>query len=116
MSIKVIGKTKQPDYKVFAKSLDDAYKKKYFCNSITRYELMDTLTKYNPELRWHASKTHRGLFDTDKGQYICGIGHNTTIPQWTIMRESDSYILMRSWKSILNEVKSKGYEVNDEYL
>ena len=116
MDIKVIGQTKQPDYKVYAKSLDDAYNKKYFCNSMTRYELMDRVTKYNPQLRWHSSATHRGLFDTDNSKYVCGIGHNVTIPQWTIMRESDGYVFMRSWRSILNEVKRRGYEIDEKGL
>ena len=75
---------------------------------------MDRVTKYNPDLRWHANATHRGLFN--RNTYICGIGHNMTIPQWTIMRDSDGYVFMRSWKSILEEVKRKGYEIDENGL
>lgn len=109
MKIQVLPK-KYKDYKVTAKSLDDAYEKGYFSGSMSRYELMEKITKYNPRLRWYANATHRGLFDSNR--YICGIGHNMTIPKWTIMRESDGYVFMRSWKSIIEEVKRRGYEID----
>ena len=116
MEIKVIGK-KFRDWKVFAHDLKDAYKKSYFNNSITRDELMERVTKYNPQLRWYANATHRGLFDsTKKRAFICGIGHQYTLPLFTIMRSSDGYVFARSWRAILQEVKRNGYEIFENDL
>lgn len=130
------------DRMVEAIDLDDAYKLGYFSGSITRYKLMEMVTKANPQLRWHSNKASVGLFDSNKKDaFICGIGREMTIPQWTIMRydrtqdrvlnrctedgdithteiinmdNDKGKILMRSWRSILDIVKRKGYRVNDE--
>jgi len=132
------------DRMVQAIDLDDAYRLGYFSNSMTRYELMARITKANPQLRWHSNKASVGLFDPNKkNAFICGIGREMTIPQWTIVRydrtqdrvlnrcteygeitskeilnmDSDKgKILMRSWRSILDVVKRKGYKVHDEDL
>jgi len=148
MKIKVIGKKYKSSkyYQRQAASLDHAYETGLFEGSMTRYELMDRVTKYNPQLRWHANATHRGLFDSNKQEgigFICGIGHNMTIPKYTISvydhkkdealalstpdgdivekqiynRDRDKgKILMRGWPVILNMVKAAGYRIDDEDL
>lgn len=125
-----------------AKNLDEAYKKGYFTGSMNRYELMDRITKYNPQLRWYANATHRGLFDTNVNQdksFICGIPHNMTIPKYSLMEydfsqdkklqwctedgtrtgseiinknEHNYKVLARGWESILKIVEKRGYKIN----
>lgn len=129
------------NYKVQARSLDEAYELKYFSGSMRRDELMERVCKANPEARWIANVTHRGLWIRNK--FVCGIGNEMVIPQFTIVRYdktqdktlqySDKHgnpfgkkiinrdqlkgrILMRSWKVIINKIKQKGYEVFDEDL
>lgn len=142
--MKNLNDLKYKDRQVRAASLEDAYKKGYFSNSILREELMDRITKHNPQLRWHSSATHTGLFDpTKKKGFICSIGKQLTIPQFTIFKydtaqdrvlnRSDEHgdirhteiinmdsdknkVLMRSWRAILGAIKKLGYEVNDDDL
>ncbi len=75
---------------VYAASLQDAYDKGYFSDSMTREELMDRVTKYNPQLRWYESDRATGLFDSYKGRdtkaFLCSIGKNKTIPAFTILK------------------------------
>ena len=129
----------------WAASLEDAYNKGYFTGSMTRWELMERITKYNPNLKWYANATHRGLFDSDKKDkaFICGITHNLTIPKFTIQKhdpravrtinysnaygdithkedvytgDDEGYVIARSWKTIFNIVKKRGYNVNEKDL
>lgn len=123
MQIKVLGKPKKPDYIQYADNLQDAYHKGYFSPSMTKYELLDRITKHNPSLRTYSSKTHTGLFDTDVYNpkqkessigFIGSIGKENTIPYFTILRNSDHYVLAHSWRSTLSKVKSKGYKIDEE--
>ena len=127
----------------YAANLDEAYKKGYFTGSMTRWELMERITKYNPELRWYANKTHRGLFDTHRGKFICGIPHNLTIPKFSIQRydkkqerkvdftnmygeyvgteiiqtdDLDGLYLARGWPIIFKMLKKRGYKINEKGL
>jgi len=129
------------DYKVQARDLDEAYSEGYFSGSISRDELMERVCKLNDDARWYANVTHRGLWI--RGKFVCGIGHESTIPKFTIIRydtkldktlnysdqhgnvigkkiinkdELKGRILMRGWPVIINMIKSKGYEVDDEDL
>lgn len=125
-----------------AKDLDEAYSLKFFSGSMTRWELMDRITKYNPNLRWFANRTHRALWDIDKkdGGFICGIDHRMTIPRYSIMeynfdldkkinycdmngeatgseivnmKELEYKALARGWEAILSIVKRKGYKIDE---
>lgn len=138
MSIKV-GKNLRlfRDYKVYVKDLDEAFKLGYFTGSMTRWELIERIEKVNPLAKVYASQTHRGLFIDNK--FICGIGHNLTIPQFTLIHrdksliktlnyanvhgeiighkqinknDKDGRIMMRSWKTIFNFITQAGYEVD----
>jgi len=129
------------DYKVEARDLDEAYKLGYFSSSMRRDELMERVSRVNPDAQWKANATHRGLWIRNK--FVCGIGHEMVIPQFTIVRydksqdrtlrysdqhgnlfgkkivnrdEMKGRILMRSWRVIINKIKQKGYEVDDEDL
>lgn len=140
--IKVGRKLRKPTFTFIAGSLDDAYHKGYFCGSITRNELMERIMKYNDELRWYANKTHRGLFDSFRGKFICGITHNMTIPKYSISQLNKRYerelptlqhdgsvktqyiqtdpdegkIIARGWYPTLQMVEAKGYKVDWEDL
>lgn len=122
-----------------AKNLDEAYHKGYFTGSMQRTELMDRITKYNPQLSWKATATHRGLFDTTLHQdkaFICGITHNMTIPKYSIIEydfskdrklqwctqdgtktgteivnkdEHDYKVLARGWEAIFKILEKRGY-------
>lgn len=124
-----------------AKDLDEAYQLGFFNGSMTRYELMDRLTKHNKSLRWFANSTHRSLWDTDKGErgFICGITHNSIVPRYSIMQydfskdkkltycnafgevtesettnadEEEYTALARGWEATLAIVERNGYVVD----
>lgn len=125
-----------------AKDLDEAYSLKFFSGSITRWELMDRVIKYNSSLRWFANSHYRALWDVKKGEngFICGIAHSLTIPKYSILeynfdldkeltycdmsgeitgsevvniKENDYKALIRGWAPTLSIVKRKGYEVDE---
>ncbi len=129
-----------------AKNLDEAYKKGYFNGSMQRTELMERITRYNPQLCWKANATYRGLFDTtlhvDKA-FICGIPHNMTIPKYSLMeydfskdrklqwcteegkktgteivnaKEHDYKVLARGWKTIFCIIEKRGYRIDKRGL
>ena len=126
-------------YKCFlAKDLDEAYNLKFFGITMHRDELMERITKHNPDLKWKATETHRGLFTWDN-KFICGIPHFSTIPQFSIMEynfgkdrkviytnmygevtgseivnddETEYKVLARGWMAILDIVEAKGFKVN----
>lgn len=128
-----------------AKDLDEAYSLKFFSGSMTRWELMDRITRYNPTLRWFANVNHRALWDTEKNEngFICGIAHNLTIPKYSVLeydfgldkkltycdmngeitgseivniKENEYKALIRGWATTLAIVKRKGYEVDERGL
>ena len=125
---------------VYAKDLDEAYEFGYFSGSMSAYELMARITKYNPSLRWHSYKRYRGLWDTARSaySYICGVPYFNTMPKFTIMKldtaksrklhycmedgtptssevintDNEEYkVLARGWPVILDIVKRKSYEI-----
>ena len=85
-----LNKLKHKDYVVQCASLQDAYDRGFFSDSMTREEFMNRVTKYNPQLRWHESEVAAGLFDAVKGRdskaFLCAIGKSTTIPAFTILK------------------------------
>lgn len=143
MSVKVLGKPVRWNTQLYAKDLDEAYRLGYFNNSMTRWELEDRIVKYNPQLRTYASKTHRGIFDTDRGMFIMGISHNMTIPKFTMFRydrskdrkldsttehgeylssevinmdDDEGKMLVRGWKPTLETLESYGYKIDKRGL
>lgn len=126
-------------YPIFlAKDLDEAHNLGFFGVPMHRDELMNRITKYNPDLKWRAIATHRGLFDW-RNKIICGIPHFSTIPQFSIMEynfqkdrkmeyrnlygdvtgteivndaELEYKVLARGWTAILDIVEKKGYKVD----
>ncbi len=103
--------TKETLYKVA--SLDHAYQMGLFNGSMTRWELMDRVTKYNPSLRWYANATHRGLFDSNK--FICGISHNLTIPKTSLSKYDKKFEKSLSWATPDGEVvKTETYNLDYE--
>lgn len=133
MDIRVI-----PKFKVAkVEDLQDAYNQGLFNGSMSRWELEDRVTKYNPSLRIQSNATHRGLFDGNS--FVCGIGHDLTIPRFTLIRyvgrlhrtitttdeygnktgtqdrntdPRDGVVLMRAWPEIMRMVAKQGYEID----
>ncbi len=129
------------DKVVYARDLNDAFKKGYFSSSISRYDLEDRVTKYNETIRSHSSSTHRGLYD--RNRFIVGIGFHITIPKFTICRfipelhkkinytdqfgnrtgsevvnmdKADGYVFMRGWPLIVKDIMRKGYSFDEKDL
>jgi len=121
--------------RVEAASLEDAYQKGYFSNNMRRDEFMARCTKYEPELRWYATPTHRGLWHSKNG-FICGITHAMTMPDVSIFKYDPKYDrtltdlhgakhkvhedevdegtqLARGWRATLNIVRHRGYRIDD---
>ena len=86
MKIKVLAKLVKFNKIFYAKDLDEAYKLRYFSGSMSRWEMLERITKYNPQLREHANKTHRGIFDVERNKFILGIAYGMTIPKYSILR------------------------------
>lgn len=139
MTIKVIGKTAIWNKQFYAKDLDEAHELGYFAGNISRWELVDRITKYNPQLRTYANKNYRGLFDSDKGKFILGISHNMTIPKYSVFRydrskdrrldytdehgeylsseiintdDEEGKMLVRGWKPTLEILEGYGYKID----
>jgi hypothetical protein len=132
-------------YRVFeAASLEDAHRLGYFVGSLTRYELMERITKHNPQLRWYANARGMGLWDTNKSKaFICGITRATTIPRYSIIKhdkkkdrvmnystpdgeishtevmnidEDDGQMLARGWEATFKVIKGHGYAIDESGL
>lgn len=103
------------NYKVEVTSEEDAAEKGYFSGAITRDRLLKAITKRNPEIRIIYGKEHAGLFDKQKG-FICGVSRRYYIPMFTIHNTTTNKVLCRSWKSIINILRRKGYEINENDL
>lgn len=132
-------------YKTFlAKDLDEAYKLKFFGNSMTRWELEERLMKHNPTVCIKSNATHRAVWDTSKSDgFICGITHMMTIPQYSILEynfekdkkleyvnmygettgseivnesEEEYKALARGWEVTLAMVEKQGYRVDRKGL
>lgn len=126
-------------------SLQDGYNKGYYCESMTRDEFMDRITKYNEQLRWVATETHCGLFDPllKRKQFICGISHNYTVPKHDMMeyhpdavkkyrytneygdlmetkedylRKEEDRFLVRGWAMVFDILERRGYKIDREGL
>ena len=126
-------------------SLDNGFASGYYCESITRDEFMDRITKYNPQLRWVATETHRGLYDPllKRKQFICGISHNYTVPKHDMMEhhefkykthkytnewgevthtdreylnEDKDKFLVRGWAMVFDVLERRGYKIDREGL
>lgn len=127
----------------YAKDLDEAYKIGYFTGSMTRWELMERINKHHPELRWYASKTHRGLYDSSRSRFLLGISNNMTIPKYSIFQydrskdrrldysdefgnyksteiintdEDEGRLIVRGWKPTLEILESHGYKIDKRGL
>ena len=130
-------------YKCFlVKDLDEAYSLGLYCSRMHRDEFMERVTKYNPDLRWFANKTHRALWDISAGDngFICGITHHSIMPKYSLMEYdfskdrklnySDMYgnatgqsavinpdenkytVLARGWENIFAIVERNGYQID----
>jgi len=86
------------NWKVSVASEEEASKLGYFSGAVTRDRLLRALTKRNPELR------------------VIGISKRYYIPMFTIHNTTTNKVLCRSWKSILELVRRKGYDVREEDL
>lgn len=129
-------------HKVFlASNLDEAYKLGFFQCSMSNDEMVDRITRYNRDIVVKNNKTHRGLFDTSKGEngFICGVTKLGTIPKYSIMEydfgkdksiqyctptgeqthkevinqdEHEYKVLARGWLATFDIIKKKGYEID----
>lgn len=125
----------------YAASLEDAYQKGYFTGSMSRWELLDRIQKFNPDMATKANARYRGIFINER--YVCGLTHNLTIPKWTIVKhdpkqdrtikwcdehgetftgetvnldEDEGVILARGWPITLDMLKRKGFQVDEKNL
>lgn len=124
---------------VYARDLAHAAELGYFSGAMRKEEMMERITRYNPELRWVNNEHYCGLWHTHKG-YLFGITRHTVIPQFTVVHldknlerklckstprgtvydveiintdEIDGKILCRGWRATLNMVKKRGYRIDE---
>jgi hypothetical protein len=90
-------------------SLDEAYELGYFQGSITRDELLDRITKKNPDLRLIYGKEGVGLFSRNK--YVASIGKLNPIPKFTLSNKVTGKVYNKSYISIIDRIRRQGYEV-----
>jgi len=90
VKIEVLPKLVKFNKIFYAKDLDEAYGLGYFSGSMTRWELLERITRYNPQLREHANKTHRGIYDSDRSKFCLGITYGMVIPKHSILKYDKS--------------------------
>jgi len=141
MKVKVLPKKIQGHKELYreAASLDDAYEKGYFSGNISEDEFKRRILKKNPQLKFIRNRHHAGIWDYTT--FITGYSPVGIVPLFTIGKldpsktksiqytnehgekthkqevnqdEEQGKILIRSYISVFNELRRKGYEITDD--
>lgn len=103
MNIKILPKKRKPNPQWEAESLDDAYEKGYFSESISREKLLRILRTLAPRLLIVEGIKEAGVYHPSLG-YVCTVPYTAPrIPKWDIVSsipEEQKKVLAGGWQKI----------------